>query len=355
MSSTKRTVAHHPRSELYFLLLFLSGIFVLTFFIFRPFLFALVLAMVFAAVFEPIHARILAFTRGKKALTALLTSVCVLVAVVAPVTFLGIQIFQESTGLYSHLVQNNAATGISGLVENAVESLNKFLPAQIQVSIDVNQYLKTGVSWLLQQIGPLFANVAQAAIGVFVFLIALYYLFKDGHQLRAALVNLSPLQDTHDEAILNKLGLAVNSVIKGSLIVAIVQGLMTTIGLLIFGVPNAALLGSVAAIAALIPGVGTSLVLIPAILYLFFTGATLPAIGLLLWGMTAVGLIDNFLGPVLVGRGTMLHPFLILLSILGGIAFFGPIGFLIGPLVLSLLFALIEIYFTILKEQGTEK
>jgi len=103
-------------------------------------------------------------------------------------------------------------------------------------------------------------------------------------------------------------------------------------------------------VAALIPGIGTALVLTPAILWLYFIGEMLLAGGLLLWGVTAVGLVDNFLGPKLVEKGTQLHPFLILLSILGGIGFFGPLGFLLGPLVLSMLFALLEIYFVIKKE-----
>lgn len=353
MSTAKKTTAPHPRSELYFLLVLLSGIFVLTFYIFKPFLFALILAIVFATVFERAHNRVLGLVWEKKWLAALLTSVGVLVIVVVPITFLGIQVFQESTGLYSYLVQNSAATGILHSVEDAVQGLNKFLPAPIQFSIEVNQYLKQGVIWLLQQIGPLFANVAQLALGVFVFLTALYYLFKDGHRLKAAVIILSPLQDDHDEAIFQKLALAINSVIKGSLVVAMAQGLLTTVGFILFGLPNAALAGSLAAIAALIPGVGTALVIVPAVLYLFFSGATIPALGLLFWGMMVVGLIDNLLGPILVGRGTRLHPFLVLLSILGGIAFFGPIGFLLGPLVLSLLFALIGIYFTILKEHKT--
>ena len=187
-------------------------------------------------------------------------------------------------------------------------------------------------------------------VGIFIFLIALYYLFKDGHKLKTAVVALSPLQDIHDETIFDKLVLAINSVIKGSLAVAFIQGILTAVGLAIFGVPNAVLWSSVAAITALIPGIGTALVLLPAILYLYFSGQTLFAVGLLLWGMTAVGLVDNFLGPKLVERGMRLHPFLILLSILGGISFFGPLGFLLGPLVLSLLFALLEIYFAIRKE-----
>ena len=338
---------NHQKSELYFLLIFLSGIFVLTFFIFKPFLYALILAMVFATVFGPVHKKAFTITRERSALAALLATISVLVVVIVPLTFLGVQIFQEATQLYSSLTQNGGVTDLSRGVGDAIQSLKRFFPVPIEFSLDVNQYLKQGLSWLLQHLGPLFTNVAKAIVGVFIFLVALYYLFKDGHKLKAAVIALSPLQDIHDETIFKKLALAVDSIIKGSLAVALVQGILTAIGFTIFGVPNAVLWGSVAAVAALIPGIGTALVLLPAILYLYFSGETFFAVGLLLWGMTAVGLVDNFLGPKLASQGTQLHPFLILLSILGGIGFFGPFGFLLGPLVLSLLFALLEIYFAI--------
>ncbi|MEK7082489.1 MAG: AI-2E family transporter [Patescibacteria group bacterium] len=340
---------NHQKSELYFLLILLAGIFVLAFFIFKPFLYALVLAVVFAAVFTPFHKKTLALTRERRSLSALLAVISVLIVVIMPLAFLGTQIFQEATRLYSFLTQNGKAIELSRVVDDAIQYLARFSPVPID-SPDVNQYLKQGLSWLLQHLGPLFANIAKAIAGIFIFLVALYYLFKDGHKLKKAVIALSPLQDIHDETIFNKLSLAINSVVKGNLAVAFVQGILTAVGFAIFGVPNAALWGGVAAIAALIPGIGTALVLIPAIIFLFFSGKTLLAVGLLLWGMTAVGLVDNFLGPKLVERGMRLHPFLILLSILGGIGFFGPLGFLLGPLVLSLLFALLEIYLAISKE-----
>lgn len=330
---------NRQKSEFYFLLILLSGIFVLAFFIFKPFLYALILAIVFATVFGPIHKKMLVMTRERNALAALLTTISVLIVIIVPLTLVGIQIFQEASGLYSSLTINGGA----------IDIFKRFSPVPID-SLDINQYLKQGLSWLLQHLGPLFGNVAKIIVSVFIFLVALYYLFKDGHKLKAAVIALSPLQDIHDEIIFNKLELAINSVIRGNLVVALVQGILTAIGFAIFGVPNAALWGSVAAVAALIPGIGTALVLLPAILYLYFSGETFFAVGLLIWGMTAVGLVDNFLGPKLASRGMRLHPFLILLSILGGIGFFGPLGFLLGPLVLSLLFALLEIYFTISKE-----
>lgn len=345
---------NHHKSELYFLFTLLIGISVLTFFIFKPFLFALILAVVFATVFDPLHTRILTFTKGRRGVSALFTTGIVLTVIVIPLMFLGMQIFQEATKVYSSLAFDGGALNLSHNISTYLQNTARFYSIPVDTSFDFNQYLKQGLSWLLQHLGPLFANIMQIILGVFIFLIALYYLFKDGHKFKSKIISLSPLQDIHDQIIFNKISLSINSVIKGSLVVALVQGTLTAIGFTIFGVPNAILWGTVAVITALIPGVGTMLVILPAILYLYFSGAVLAALGLLMWGSVAVGLIDNFLGPKLVERGIQIHPFLILLSILGGIGFFGPLGFLLGPLILSLLFTLIEIYSLIKKEYGTQ-
>lgn len=335
----------YQKSELYFLSALLFGISILAFFIFQPFIYALILAIIFATVFSPIHKKILVVAHKNRGLAALLTTTFVLLVIVVPVTFLSTQIFIEATQLYSSLVDNGGTSTISSEIESIVQGLN--IPLLQVETLDFNQYAKQGLNWLIGHLGTVFSNVAKVMIGLFVLLIALYYLFKDGSYLKKTVISLSPLQDVYDETIFSKLEIAINSVVRGSISVGLVQGVLTAIGLAIFGVPNAVLWGSVAAISALIPGVGTSLVLIPAILFLFFTGSTTSAVGLLVWGVVAVGLVDNILGPRIVGAGAKLHPFLILLSILGGISFFGPIGFLLGPLTLSLLFAFLEIYSTI--------
>jgi predicted PurR-regulated permease PerM len=114
---------------------------------------------------------------------------------------------------------------------------------------------------------------------------------------------------------------------------------------MIFGVPNPVLWGVLGAIAALIPGIGTALVLLPAAAYLLFAvGDAAGALGLFVWWVSAVLLIDNMLGPHLVGRGAQLHPLVVLLSVLGGVAFFGPAGIFFGPLCISFLFAVLSVY-----------
>ncbi|MFZ2303251.1 MAG: AI-2E family transporter [Minisyncoccia bacterium] len=335
----------YQKSELYFLVTLLVGMSIVTFFIFQPFLYALILGVIFATVFSPVHKILLSRLRGNKGLAALVTTIFVLVVIVVPVTLLSTQIFQEATSLYSSLIDNGGIAGLLKSIEDLVRSIGiPFMPTS---ALDFGQYVKQGLSFLLEHLGTIFSNVAKIIVGIIVLFIALYYLFKDGHELRKSVIALSPLSDVYDETIFRKLELAINSVVRGSISVALVQGVLTAIGLYIFGVPNPVLWGSVASVTALIPGVGTSLVLIPSILFLFFTGSEAGAVGLLIWGIVAVGLVDNVLGPKIVGKGAKLHPFLILLSILGGIGLFGPIGFLFGPLALALLFAFLEIYSTI--------
>ncbi len=204
--------------------------------------------------------------------------------------------------------------------------------------------MKDALQWIAGHAGDIFSGVSRFILSSFIFLIALYYLLRDGARARRALITISPLPDTEDEAILDQLARAINSIIKGSLVIALIQGVLTTVGLAIFGVPNPALWGMIAAIAALIPGIGTSLVIAPAILYLFAIGHVPQAIGFTAWGALAVGFIDNLLGPKLVGKGMRLHPLLVLLSVLGGLALFGTVGIFLGPLTLSLLFALLSIH-----------
>ena len=344
---------NHQKSELYFLFFLLAVAFVFSFFIFKPFLYALILATVFATVFAPVQKKLLTVTAGSKGLAAFLTTLLVFVIVLTPLTYLVTEIFREATHLYATLASNGGVNFLSTFVTNKLDSLEKFIPIPTDFSFSADTYLKSGLDWLTQNLGFLFSNAVAILGGSIIFLVALYYLLKNGKELKDSLATLSPLHEVYNEQIFSKLGSAVNSVVKGSLLIAIIQGVFAAIGFMIFGIPNAALWGSVAAVAALVPGIGTSLVIIPMIVYLFFVGNMFNTIGFAIWGIAAVSLIDNVLKPKLMQRGLRIHPFLILLSALGGILFFGPIGFLLGPLVLCLLFVLLEIYSSLQKESSS--
>lgn len=334
---------NRPR-ELYFLIGSITITLVLSFFILKSFLYPIILALIFVAAFDPMHRKILRFTNNKENLASLFSTTLIIIFFLTPILLLSVQITKEAQQFYVSIIENENNIGAAGAINNIRGGIANIFPFIGDSTINVEQYVKQGLNWMVNHIGSIFSNAAQFALSLFIFLISLFYFFKDGEKLKQLAIKLSPLDNTEDETILKKLSGAINSVIKGNFLIALTQGFLTAIGFLIFGVPNPILWGSIAAIAALIPSVGTALVIFPAVLFLFFAGESASALGLFVWGVAAVGLIDNILGPKLIGRGMQLHPLVILLSVLGGISFFGPIGLILGPITVSLLFALSEIY-----------
>lgn len=332
----------------YFLIALIFASLALTFFIFRPFLVPLILATVFAVILQPLYRSVLRRMVKSPGLAAGATMLVAAVCILLPLLFISVQVVGEAEHLYSALSVGGANTYIDTVLQYADTVVVRYVPSLASSPVDsssyVDQYIKDGLSWLIQNLGGALGGVARLLFGLFLFLVALYYLLRDGATIRQAIITASPLADTDDEVVLARLALATNSVIRGSLTIALIQGVLTGVGFTFFGVPNSILWGVVAGFAALIPGIGTSLVLAPGIAYLFIIGATTSATGLLIWSVVVVGLIDNFLGPRLIGKGMQLHPLIVLLSVFGGLAFFGPVGIFLGPLCTSFLFALLSIY-----------
>lgn len=322
----------------------------LTFIIFLPYLSALILALTFSIVFKPIYVWILEKTGMRKGLAATLMLLLIVIVVLGPLTILGLQVFKEARDVYNSLASGggNFTETLTASIESSVK---KFYP---EFEFNFKDYSQRLIQWFTDNLGRIFSSITSMTINLFVGLLSLYYLFKEGDKVRDFTVKYSPLSKTYNDKILDKLHSAVNSVVRGSLIVAIAQGIIAGIGFLIFGVPNPAFWGMFVVVASLLPSVGSAIVIVPAVLYLYFAGNNVAAIGLLAWGILVVGLIDNFLRPILIERGIKIHPLLILLSVLGGLQFFGPIGFIVGPLVLSFLFALLDIYSTFPSEKSSK-
>ncbi len=337
-------------SNHFFGALLLAGA-VLALLIFLPFLTPIVLATVLALIFRPMHRIIVkAFFRGneRSSLAAFISIFIVAIIVLIPGFFIIGKLYSEIQNAYYFLIDEASRSTVITFLNNIAQHISNFLFNVYQPlsfdSLNITQYFQSGLEWAFSNIDTIFTGISKVLMGIFISFLALFYFLRDGGEFRKQIITLSPLGDADDERILSRLEQAIYSVVAGSLIVGIIQGVLTGIGFALFGVPSPAIWGSIAAVAALIPGVGTSLVLVPGILYLFFTGSTIYAVGLLIWGMLAVGLIDNILGPILINRGIKIHPLMILLSVLGGISFFGLIGFILGPIVLAFLFALLEIY-----------
>jgi len=337
------------KTQLQFLLLLITGTLFLSFFILRPFLLTLAMAIVFAVILQPAYKKILRYFKNYESLAALATIVVSIVCILIPGIFLGTKIFSEAVQLYNTITQgDNTQNMIITTLRSIGQTFDNFIPGTgnyfINISNNVDVYLKQGLTWIINNLGTALSSISTLFLDLFIFFISIYYLLRDVTKLKRAIIKISPFNDEYNEVVFERLESAINSVIRGSLLIAVIQGILTTIGFTFFGIPNSVLWGMLTVIAALVPGIGTSLVIIPGIIYLFVIGNTVPAIGLLIWGTTAVGLIDNILGPKVIGKKLKIHPLFILLSVLGGLSFFGPAGIFLGPLTTSLLFAFIETY-----------
>ncbi|MCC7357387.1 AI-2E family transporter [Candidatus Uhrbacteria bacterium] len=337
----------HDLQHLFFFTL-LIAILILVGRIFLPYFETLALAGALAIFVEPIHRRLSITLGGKPATSAAIVTIGVVLAIALPISLIGFQIFQEARDLYVEITGNRSEY----LAHINTLFMNYAQPHLPYLQIDPATILKQSISWVVNHFDDIFTGTITTIVNVFLSLIALFYFLKDGPIFAKALMSYSPLPDRYDRDILHKLRTAVYSVFRGSLLVALIQGTLTGIGFTIFGVPNPSLWGSITAVCALIPGVGTSLVVIPSIVYLFLTGNIIGAIGMTLWGLFAVGLIDNLLAPSLLSKHIQIHPMLILFSVIGGIGLFGPLGFIFGPLTISLLLALLEIYRVIMNRKN---
>ena len=263
---------NYKNFQIYFFLGILAVVFFIVILMFLPYLSSLVIAATLAIIFEPVHNRIFKIVRRQKILAALITILAMLVIVLVPITFFGIKVFNQAQSLYLQVSAKN--TNLDSLDQISVsfeKKINSLFP-KLGFSFDINESIEKFFKWFFQNIGPIFSSLAQIFTNFLLSLIALYYIFKDGQRLKATLFRLSPLNDDHNNEIFAKLKNAIGSVIRGSITVAVIQGVLAGTGFAIFGIPNAALWGFVTVGAALIPIVGTAAIRAPAIGYLFLFG-----------------------------------------------------------------------------------
>ncbi len=334
---------------------FFSSLALVGFLVFRliyPFLSALALAAVTVIICYPLYTRILHYVaRARRSLAAFITTLIVFAVIVTPIFLISSLLINESVSFYRS-IDSAGTLPIESMLHGVENQIKVYMPG---FEFNISEQLKASASWFVGNVGAIFSGTLSLVLTVFIAMFGSFYLFRDGDRLVGWLVSISPLKDSEDKIIIARVAQSVRSVATGTILIAIIQGVLTTIGLSIFGVERSILWGTIAAFGALIPGVGTTIVILPAVLYLLYTDAMVHAIGLSIWGVVMVGSIDNFLSPYLMSRGNNLHPFIVLLSVLGGISLFGPIGFIIGPVLVSLLMVLLEIYVMYMSDKGTVK
>ena len=310
---------------------------VLVLFIFFPELNIIVLAITLAILFHPLYAKLRLLMPRRSGIAAFATIALAMLIILAPLTFFGFAIFQEAQGLYIRFLSGGPGPFLQlmqGKVDQWVPSLN----------LNLSQYMTGALGALVGSLGAVISQLAGVVWVFFLSLFACFYLLKDGERLKEAIVRAVPLPDRHMTEIVEKLQGTATSVVRGSLFAAVCYGILMGVGFAIFGLPNPVLWGAVSIVASLIPVFGIFLVAVPAIGMLLLSGNAPAAIGFAVWIFLMAALMENLVRPWLIGRNGTVHPFLLLFSILGGIAAFGATGILLGPLALSLLITLLDIY-----------
>ncbi|MEK7105561.1 MAG: AI-2E family transporter [Patescibacteria group bacterium] len=334
------------KSRWFFLILSLLVLFLL-WKIISPFVLTLVTASVAAIVVGPLEAR-LRKKLNRPRLSSFLATLGVFLVIFVPLLLISFLMFDQVSSLIQNSDQRQEWPTLNELKEHpAIASLPEFIRVRIQ-AIDIQALGQQTTVWIGNNIGYILRNAASLTVSfvfsALIFFLSLYYILLDRLKIADELLILSPLKDSDDHKIIKRIVQTVRAVVFGSLIVALVQATMATIGMAIFGIPGFLVWGAMAIVAAQVPMLGVGLVMAPAVIYLLLLGHTPQAIGLLIWAVVMVGMIDNFLGPYLIEGRTRMHALMILLSILGGLQLFGPIGLVIGPTVLAAALVMMQLY-----------
>jgi predicted PurR-regulated permease PerM len=311
----------------------------------QPFATVILWATVLAVVFYPMHRRI-RLRVGSPSGAAILSTVAVVVLILLPATFITVAVVRELAGAADSLQAGLQRLGSMSTIPGLGWLLEKI---RGYVNIDpvaAQQFLAERLQALGGALAASTLLVVGGAVGAVVQIIlvvfTLFYMFRDGDRIRRALYDTLPVErmQMHDIAVRTRDVIA--ATIYGVLVISAIQGTLGTIIFSILGLPSPLIWGVVMFFLSMIPMAGAFLVWVPAAIYLAITGSYMKAALLVAWGILVIGSIDNFLSPRLVGRRARLHELLIFFAVLGGLEVFGVLGVVLGPVIVAITLALIE-------------
>jgi len=316
-----------------------------------PFLEPLLLGALLAGLFHPLYRWITWLVGGRQSFGAVLTLLVLFILVLSPViAFLGLVVQQALTvsdEAIPWLRQHVGAASTFNLHDWLVQrfpALADYVPSQEQLLQQVGTAAKSAGAFLVTVLSRMTATTATFILNLFVMLYAMFFFFKDGHQILERIFYYLPLNDEDEARMLARFTSITRATIKGTVVIGIIQGALAGIAFWMAGIQGAAFWGTIMTILSIVPGIGPALVWVPAVIILFINSQYLAATLLLVWCAAVVGTIDNFLRPALVGRDAKMPDLLILIGTLGGLFLFGPIGFIVGPIVCGLFLTVWDIY-----------
>jgi len=318
-----------------------------------PFFGAVLWGTVFAIVFAPVQRRLARAFGQRRSLAALATIAIIVLMVILPLTLIGASLVDQAVGVYNRMRSGELNFGrylqqvFDALPAWATGLLDRF---GITDLAEVWERLSAGVmkggQFIAGQAVAIGQNTFEFLVNMFVMLYLLFFLLRDGDELARRMKDAVPLRPEQERALFRKFTVVIRATIKGNVVVALLQGALGGLIFWFLGI-NAALFWAVLmAILSLLPAIGTALVWGPVAIYFLATGSIWQGIVLIAYGVLVIGLVDNVVRPILVGKDTKMPDYIVLISTLGGIAIFGINGFIIGPVIAALFMVAWSIFAT---------
>ncbi len=314
----------------------------------RSFLLTILVAAIFTGLFYPLYLRLLALVGGRRPAAAALTVLLGLVLVVGPLATVVGLVTNEALR-----VSEAVRPWVREFVEqpSALQHILERLPFYDRIQPYNAQILERGGE-LVGNFGRFFvsslSNTTRVTVAFlfdfFIFLYTMFFLLMDGPDMLRAIMRLLPLSDGEKAQMLDKFVSVSRATLRGTLVIGVIQGSLAGLAFWVVGIQGALFWATIMIVLSVLPLVGGALVWVPAAIFLAVAGYWGQAIGLALFCALVVGSVDNVLRPRLVGRDTKMHDLLILFSTLGGIIGFGPIGFIVGPVLAALFLTSWEIF-----------
>lgn len=316
-----------------------------------PFYGAIFWGVVLAILFRPLYRRLLAAVGRRHNLASALTVILCLLIVILPVTLITISLLQEAAHVFERIRSRELDFGtyfqqmIDALPSWAINLLDRFGLAQFST---MQETLSASAAQASQIVAKQAVNVGQNMLALLIsfgiMLYLLFFLLRDGAQLSERIEQAIPLATEHKRRLFGKFATVIRATVKSNIVVAATQGALGAAMFWFLGIQGVLLWGVVMAALSLLPIVGPSLVWMPVAAYFLLTGAIWQGVTLILFGVLAIGLVDNVLRPVLVGKDTRMPDYIVLISTIGGLALIGLNGFVIGPVIAAMFMAAWDLF-----------
>ncbi|THC43538.1 AI-2E family transporter [Massilia sp. Mn16-1_5] len=334
-----------------FFLLLLALVTLAFVYILLPYSGAVFWGVVLAILFAPLYRKLLRETKNKPTIAALLTLLLIIVMVILPVSLITASLVKQAAGIYEMV--NSGQINFGAYFQRIIHSLPQWMVNLLErFELTDLASLQAKMTEAAAQVSQTVARQAIAIggktfdflVGMFVMLYLLFFLLRDGQALATRVRQAIPLSLKYKQRLFTNFTTVIRATVKGNVLVAAAQGALGGLIFWFLGVQAPLLWAVVMAFLSLLPAVGAAVVWAPVAIYFLVTGAIWQGVVLIAFGVLVIGLVDNVLRPVLVGKDTKMPDYLVLLSTLGGMALFGLNGFVIGPVVAALFIACWDLF-----------